>query len=206
MKKLSLAASAAVLLTFAGCATVDETATTVADTTESAAKSVVDTAESAVDGVKNAVTGGDKELYEVHHDGRIYIFYDRDLYATFIDLKHTAYSFNRIGDGPNGETLVFGLTGDDKKKTSGIPSVELYDGSLTPDNFYGEMLLDGRIYVFDAYPEMEAVRKNHEAAYRLTDIGAGPNGETVVYVLTSENKKKRPEALIAKFKSMHGMK
>lgn len=143
------------------------------------------------------------ELYEVHKDGRIYIFYDRGLYEDFIKHGHTAYSFNRIGDGPNGETLVFGLTGADKKKRSGIPSVELYDGSMTPTAFYGEALIDGRIYVFDDMDEMKAVRTHHEAAYRLTDIGAGPNGETVVYVLTSENKKQRPEALIAKFKSMN---
>lgn len=143
------------------------------------------------------------ELYEVHKDGRIYIFYDRGLYENFIEHGHTAYSFNRIGAGPNGETLVFGLTGEDKKKLSGIPSVEIYDGIKKPGAFYGEAMIDGRIYVFDSLEEMAAVRQHHEAAYRLTDIGAGPRGETVVYVLTSENKKQRPEALIAKYKEMN---
>ena len=143
------------------------------------------------------------ELYEVHKDGRIYIFYSHELYKEFLEMGHTAYSYNRIGAGPNGETLVYGLTGEDKKKRSGIPSVDLHDGKLKPTAFYGEAFIDGRIYVFDSVSEMEAVRAHHEAAYRLTDIGAGPKGETVVYVLTSENKKKRPEALISKFKMMN---
>ena len=128
------------------------------------------------------------ELYEVHKHGRIYTFYDRGLYKDFLAMGHTAYSFNRIGAGPNGETLVYGLTGADKKKRSGIPSVEMHDGVLKPEAFYGETVLDGRVYVFDSLEEMKAVRTHHEAAYRLTDIGAGPNGETVVYVLTSANK------------------
>lgn len=143
------------------------------------------------------------ELYEVHKDGRIYAFYDRALYKEFLELGHTAYMFSRIGAGPKGETLVYALTGADKKKRSGIPSVEMHDGKLQPDMFYGEAVLDGRIYVFDSLAEMDAVRTHHEAAYRLTDIGAGPHGETVVYVLTSANKKKRPDALIAKFKEMN---
>ena len=140
------------------------------------------------------------ELYEVHKDGRIYVFYDRALYNEFRQMGHTAFSINRIGAGPNGETLIFGLTDKDKKKAS-VPSIELIDGQLKPDMFYGEAVLDGRIYVFDSIEEMSAVRAHHEAAYRLTDIGAGPMGETVVYVLTSENKKQHPADLIAKFKS-----
>lgn len=141
-------------------------------------------------------------LYEVHMDGRIYLFYDRELYKSFLEHGHTAYSFTQIGEGPNGETLVFALTGEDKAKMSGIPSVELFKMETEPKYFYGEMFLDGRIYVFSSMAEMASVRQHHEAAYRLTDIGAGPNGETVVYVLTSENKSERPEELMKMFKSM----
>lgn len=180
---------ASTLLVLGGCA-----ATTSTSTVEEAAVNAAETEAQAV-----ALT----ELYEVHKDGRIYSFYDRALYKEFLEMGHTAYMFNRIGAGPNGETMVYGLTGADKKKRSGIPSVEMHDGKLQPEAFYGETVLDGRIYVFDSLQEMAAVRSHHEAAYRLTDIGAGPHGETVVYVLTSSNKKKRPEALIAKFKEMN---
>ncbi|GLQ30963.1 hypothetical protein [Litoribrevibacter albus] len=145
------------------------------------------------------------ELYEVHKDNRIYVFYDHTLYEDFLKHGHTAYMYNRIGAGPKGETLVFGLTKQDKKKREGIPSVELLDGSLpAADDFYAEMHLHGRIYVFSAFQDMAAVRKTGEAAYRHAKIGYGPNGETVVFVLNKGNKKKYPEALVNKFDTMNG--
>ncbi len=141
-------------------------------------------------------------LYEVHKDGRIYIFYDQELYHDFIKTGHTAYMFSRIGSGPKGETMVFALTGEDKKKREGIPSVDIIDGLKTPAAFYGETINDGRIYVFGSYDIMADFRKTGEATYRFTDIGAGPNGQTVVYVLSKKESKKKPEALMALFKKM----
>ena len=141
-------------------------------------------------------------LYEVHKDGRIYVFYDKALYSDFLKTGHTAYMFSRIGSGPNGETMVFALTGKDKKKRTGIPSVELVDGSRSANVFYGETYDEGRLYVFGAYELMESYRKTGEATFRFTDIGAGPKGETVVYVLSKKESKKRPDALMAMFKKI----
>lgn len=148
-----------------------------------------------------AVEANNDELYEVHHDGRIYIFDDYKLYQNFNKLGHTPYILARIGAGPKGETIKFGLTSQDKKKQSGIASVDMYDGTLAPaENFYGEMRSEGRIYVFSTLKDMNDVRKIGEASYRFTDIGAGPEGETVVYVLNKSNKKKKPVALMEAFK------
>jgi len=67
------------------------------------------------------------------------MFYDYEGYQDFMAHGHTPYAKTRIGAGPNGETLVFSLTPADKKKRSGIPSIEMYDGTLAPaENFYGE--------------------------------------------------------------------
>ena len=144
------------------------------------------------------------QLFEVHADGRIYVFYDFDAYQHFLKLGHTPYMYTRIGAGPKGETMVFSLTKDDKKKRSGIPSVDLFDGKLMPaEDFYAEMNLEGRTYVFDRWEDMKAVRKLGEAPYRHAKIGYGAKGETVVFVLNKTNKKKHPEALINKFNSMN---
>ena len=144
------------------------------------------------------------QLFEVHKDNRIYVFYDFALYEDFLKHGHTAYMYTRIGSGPKGETQVFGLTKKDKKKREGIPSVELLDGKLeASDNFYAEMHMHGRIYVFSTLKDMEGVRKTGEAAYRHAKIGYGPNGETVVFVLNKGNKKKYPEALVKKFDGMN---
>jgi hypothetical protein len=145
------------------------------------------------------------DFYEVHQDGRIYIFYDAETYKEFVALGETAYRKTFIGAGPNGETLVYGLTRADKKKTSGIPSIDMAERRMvgSKDDFYAEIRTEGRIYVFDDWSEVVSFRKTGEAAYRLTQIGAGPDGETVVFVLTKENKKKRPEALIKKFENFN---
>lgn len=145
------------------------------------------------------------DFYEVHAEGRIYLFDDFATYQSYNEVGETSYRKVYIGDGPKGETLVFGLTGEDKKKMSGIASVDMYRGDLQPaDQFYGEMRLEGRIYVFDSYEEMVKVRQNGEAAYRFTQIGSGPQGETVVYVLTNDKKKQQPVELQAKFAEMNG--
>ncbi|RDL43078.1 hypothetical protein DN730_16395 [Marinomonas piezotolerans] len=146
------------------------------------------------------------DLYEVHDEGRIYVFDDRDVYEDFLSVGETSYRKVRIGDGPRGETVVFGLTNEDKKKMSGIASVEMYDGELNgAEDFYGEMRMEGRIYVFQSLEEMNTARTVGEVPLRFTSIGSGPNGETVVYALNSDNKKKEPTALVEKFKAANGL-
>ncbi|MCW8917400.1 MAG: hypothetical protein OQL08_01080 [Gammaproteobacteria bacterium] len=147
-----------------------------------------------------------EDYYEAVHDGRIYVFDDAETFRSFLSVGETAYRKVRIGSGPNGETVVFGLTGADKKKSSGIASIEMFDGQLAgAAPFYGEMHVEGRIYVFDRWEDMTAFKQVGEAPLRFTLIGAGPRGETVVFVLNSGNKKQKPEAMIAAFKTMHGM-
>lgn len=145
------------------------------------------------------------DFYEAHHEGRIYLFDDYATYAQFQEVGETSFRKVRIGAGPKGETLVFGLTDEDKKKTEGIASIDMYDGKLNgADDFYGEMLTEeGRILVFGSLEEMHHVREVGEAPLRYTDIGGGPNGETVIYVLNNDNKKVKPVEMIEKFKTLH---
>jgi hypothetical protein len=141
------------------------------------------------------------ELYEVHHDGRIHVFYDRKLYTDFLALGETPFRLTRIGAGPKGETLVFGLTKKDKKKPGKVAAINLFNGKLpAPENFYAELRNHGRIYVFNNYEDMKPVRQFGHPNFFYTEIGAGPKGETVVYVLNKKTKKKRPDALISAFK------
>ncbi|MDT8384295.1 MAG: hypothetical protein RRB22_07760 [Gammaproteobacteria bacterium] len=146
-----------------------------------------------------------EQILEVHADGRINIFYDKHTYDEFLQLGETSFRLTRIGAGPKGETLVFGLPAADKKKTSGIPAIDIYEGKRTPANFYGEMRAEGRIFVFSSYADMKMVRDTGEAALRFSDIGSGPKGETVIYVLNKSNKKEKPTALMAQFRNFNGM-
>jgi len=65
-----------------------------------------------------------EQFFEVHKGGRIYLFSDFDLYQDFMQLGHTAYFKAFIGEGPHGETLKFGLTGEQKKKLEGVKHVD----------------------------------------------------------------------------------
>lgn len=145
-----------------------------------------------------------QDMYEVHEEGRIYLFDDRATYEDFLAVGETSFRKVRIGEGPKGETLVFGLTSEDKKKTSGIASIDMFDGKLAgAEDFYGETRMEGRIYVFQSLEEMNEAREVGEVPLRYTDIAAGPNGETVVYALNSDNKKQKPVELMTKFKEMN---
>jgi hypothetical protein len=144
------------------------------------------------------------EIYEVHKDGRINVFYDRELYNDFIALGETPFRLTRIGAGPNGETVVFGLTKSDKKKPDTVRAINLYDKKINaPEKIYGEMRRHGRIYVFDKFEDMKPVREFGHPNYFYMEVGAGPKGETVVFVLNKHNKKKRPDMLIAEYKEMN---
>ena len=145
------------------------------------------------------------DYYEVEHEGRNYIFDDKETYLSFLSVGETPYRLTRIGAGKNGETIVFGLTKRDKKKTSGIGSIMMYDNAIegSSEEFYAEIYREGRIYVFDNWKDVQSFRSVGEAPYRYTDIGSGPDGKTVVYVLNKANKKVRPDALISRFRAVH---
>lgn len=144
------------------------------------------------------------DYYEAHHEGRIYVFDDAATYKEFLALGETAFRKVRIGAGPHGETVVFGLTAEDKKKKEGIASIDMYDGKLQPgSDFYGEVHSEGRIYVFGSWADLKGFKQVGEAPLRYTAIGAGPRGETVVYVLNAENKKHKPLGLMARFEKLH---
>lgn len=71
--------------------------------------------------------------------------------------------------------------------------------------FYGEMRVEGRIFVFSSLAEMNNARLVGEVPLRYTEIGSGPEGETVVYALNNDNKKMKPVEMIAMFKKMNNL-
>lgn len=151
-------------------------------------------------GGKKPVTVGTMELYEVHHDGRIHVFYNKKLYKEYLKLGETSFRLTRIGAGPKGETIVFGLTKSDKKLKKPVPAIGLYEDKVKAESFYGEMHKHGRIYVFSKFDDMKTVRDFGHPNFMHTKIGIGPKGETVVFVLNKKNKKKYPYELVAQFK------
>ncbi|MDA7747124.1 hypothetical protein N8878_07320 [Psychromonas sp.] len=191
-------------LTLALSACASSESETKSAITETAKQSKIEMTNKAMEAVD--LNNGD--LYEAHVEGRIYVFDDFDTYQEFLSVGETSFRQTFIGAGPNGETIVYGMTSEDKKKHfSKIAAYNLYMGTLAPsESFYGEMRMENRIYVFDSVEDMKSVREVGEASLRYTDIGSGPKGETVVYVLRNDNKKVKPVAMIEEFKKHNNIK
>ena len=192
MRTINTILAGSLALTLAACANTDAENTQVVK--QDAAKVA-------------AVELNNDDLYEVHAEGRLYVFDDYKTYQEFLEVGETSFRQTFIGAGPAGQTVVFGMTSKDKKKHfSKIAGYNLYMGNQSAsENFYGEARLENRIYVFDRIEDMKTVRETGEAPLRYTDIGSGPKGETVVYVLRGDNKKVKPVALIAEFKKRNNM-
>lgn len=170
-----------------------------------AAVALAGCASGPIAGTRSAVNNDD--YYQVEHDGRLYVFDGRAVFRDFVSHWETPYRKVRIGAGPEGMTLVFGLRGEDKKKSDGIAAIEMHDGRMqgADSGFYAEAWSEGRIYVFDRWEDLASFRTTGEANLRYTDIGAGPDGRTVVYVLNDGNKTVKPVALMETFDQVHGI-
>ncbi|MDR9466791.1 hypothetical protein [Marinospirillum sp.] len=149
-------------------------------------------------------SASEQQLFELHHDdGRIYVFDDFDMYRAAVEGNKPTYHQNRIGAGPNGETLVFGLDKDQSKQRS-IDFINIYTGDQELEgSFYGELKRDNRIYIAETLEDFHSVREA-EAIYHFNLIGDGPDGETLVFIQNGDTKGKPADALIAKYKKLYG--
>lgn len=144
-----------------------------------------------------------------HENGRIYPIADAKNYLAFLDVDELIYTRTRVGAGPAGETVVFGIQkkeADDLSKPS--LAEQFYDGKLEATGpFYGEVVKDGRFHVFGNWQDFNDYLVNKEITYTFTEVGSGPKGETVIYAMNKKTSKEgRPVALIEAFKKFHQVK
>jgi hypothetical protein len=144
-----------------------------------------------------------------HENGRIYPIADAKNYLAFLDVDELIYTRTRVGAGPEGETIVFGIEKAESKDLA-KPSVaeQLHDGKLeVAGPFYAEVVKDGRFHVFGTWLDFKDYLVNKEITYTFTEVGAGPKGETVIYAMNKKTSKEgRPVALIEAFKQFHQVK
>lgn len=151
-----------------------------------------------------------ENFFIIHHEnGRIYPIADAKNYLEFLNTGELTFTRTRVGAGPDGATLVFGIEkkeADDLKKPA---KAELFfDGQYEPAGpFYGEIIRDGRFLVFGNWQDFKDYLKNKEITFTFTEVGTGPKGETVIYALNKDTVKQgRPLGLIEQFKQMHKIK
>ncbi|HUF82189.1 MAG TPA: hypothetical protein VMN03_13720, partial [Burkholderiales bacterium] len=136
---------------------------------------------------------------------RLYVFGDTKNYLQYMAHGEVPYTRSRIGAGPGGKSLVFGLTRDDVKAKQSIGEL-VYDRKLMGGtDFYGEYFKGGRYYVFGDWKDFNDFQQRGEATYTFTEIGTGPKGETIVYGLNQTTVKAgRPVALVKQFQALRG--
>ena len=138
------------------------------------------------------------DYYELHRDGRIYVIADAGDLKEFLGNGELPLRVTRIGGGPKGETIVFGIARPESKKKDGFGAVEMYDGKRqgSAKGFYAEICRDGSCYVFGSWADLEAFRQSGSVA-SLSDAGlSGPAGEKVMVAQPAD-------ALIERFKTLH---
>ena len=123
--------------------------------------------------------------------GRVHAFGDTKNYFDFLAHGEVQMTRTRIGAGPGGKTLVYGITKADVKASSPSRGEQLMEGTLAEDApFYGEVFKNGRFYLFGDLKDMKDFTAFGEVPYSYTDVGAGPKGETLVFVMNKASYKK----------------
>ena len=144
-----------------------------------------------------------------HENGRIYPIADSKNYLAFLDVDELIYTRTRVGAGPDGETIVFGIEKKESDDLNKPSKAELfYDGKMEVTGpFYGEVFRDGRFYVFGEWADFKDYLAHKEITFTFTEVGTGPKGETVIYALNKKTKDEgRPVALVEAFKKLHQVK
>jgi len=141
-------------------------------------------------------------------DGRLWAFGDVKTYLMYMEHGEVALTRARIGAGPEGKTVIFGITNDDVKKNQPSMGELFFDRKVTgASDFYGEVVRNGRYHVFGEWQDFKDYMDHGEVILTFTDIGTGPKGETVVYALNKKTASAgKPVKLIEKFKGLRGMK
>jgi hypothetical protein len=142
------------------------------------------------------------DYYEYHVENEIIVLADKKDVQTYLTANEIPLRVTKIGGGPNGERLVFGLVKNEAKameKKVGYKggAQQMYEGTLEGNDkgFYAEVMKGGRYVVFGSWKDLQAYRQSGEAAGVST--GTTADGKPVTF--TTDN-----ADAIKRFKELHG--
>lgn len=144
-----------------------------------------------------------EDWYQVWTENQAVLFDDQAVYFNYLKTgKAPALKDLGVKDFA-GRAVVLGLSAEEKgREVNTLTAKRFLDINLPPaTDFYGEIRQDNKIFVFKRYGDMIDVMKLGSPTFSFMELGGGPNGERVVYVLAKEEAK--PEALIKKFHSLN---
>ncbi|MFZ6049657.1 hypothetical protein ACFW0H_26475 [Pseudomonas sp. CR3202] len=145
-----------------------------------------------------------EDWYQIRTEKDLFVFDDYATYREFVKSGTAPIKQSTGKQDGFGRNIVLVLKAADQGKNPDTLSAKRFlDVSLPPAlPFYGELRdEEGIIYVFSRYGDMIDMQKIGEPTFSYVDIGGGPEGQRVVYVLTKEEPK--PVQQIALFHSKY---
>jgi hypothetical protein len=133
------------------------------------------------------------DYYQIHLEGRVYVLSDSKDFISLIKLGEVPKTVTKIGGGPNGERLIYDVTGNESKameSKTGIKGAaqEMYEGTKEglAKGFFGVMFKDDRYVVTDEW----AVAKQFRTGVMPEGgtPGITPDGKPVSYLVKSDLK------------------
>ncbi len=153
--------------------------------------------------VSRQIVSKDGNFFVWQHAGRHYVLGSDASNKKFASTHVIPIAKTHLGAGPAGETVVFEL---DKKDASYVERLkETYE--KTPfliagkGDTYFVYKCNGRIYVLGDPATRDKLVNNGSIPYAKTIIGAGPNGETVIYETNNKKDAKMTERLVSMYKN-----
>ncbi|RJG13492.1 hypothetical protein D3879_09690 [Pseudomonas cavernicola] len=143
------------------------------------------------------------DWYQVRTESELYLFDSYAVFNQFLQTGKAPYT-KPLGKKDNFDrNIVLALAAEDQSKDlNAIAASRLWNVSIAPAYpFYGEIREEQVIYVFSRYGDMVDMAKIGEPTFSYVDVGGGPKGERVVYVLAKEEKK--PEKAIQAFNAKY---
>ncbi|MBU2646637.1 hypothetical protein KKI24_18150 [bacterium] len=132
--------------------------------------------------------GDDYNVWQ--YQGRIFVIGNKNTNEKFKALHHLPYTKTILGAGPRGETVVFEEDPKNpefaeqlKSKYENTPVLLKAEG-----NNYFIWKYRNRIYVIGNEKTHESFKTTHHFPFTRTVLGAGPNGETVIFEVDAKNK------------------
>ncbi|AYC31539.1 hypothetical protein D3880_03625 [Pseudomonas cavernae] len=145
-----------------------------------------------------------EDWYQVRTETQLFLFDDYQVFRDFVATgKAPVIKDTELKDAKSGLPIAVALRAEDQAKPlAQTAAYQFLTVALTPaEKFYGEIRQDGHIYVFSRYGDMVDMNKIGEPTFSFNDIGGGPQGERVVYVLAKEEPK--PVKQIALFNTKY---
>lgn len=139
------------------------------------------------------------DYYQFEAEGRIYVLSDAKDYAGFRKTGEVPYSSKKIGGGPGGKTVVFGLVKNETKQLEKNPRMlgaaqKMFEGTLDglTKGFFGVIEQQGAYYVFSDWASLKSFRDGGKASGFTAQA---PDGNKVIYA----NAASEPEDTAARF-------